>query len=271
MIEGEDRSARYLAAYDTQLRGEAETSSAVRIERLGPLLLVEFLGGRGFITYGRPDEVTGAALAGLVPAALEHFRADPSFQHVEWKTRAHDPAPGLHDALTSAGFVAEESESIMIGEAAALAVEVPLPDGVTLRKVSAPAEVRAATAMQDEVFGDGIGEEIAESILQQMARGEQLELWIAESDGRIVSAGRVDPVPNSDFAGIWGGATREEWRGRGIYRALTSARARSALDMGKTLINSDSTEFSRPILERSGFVKVSSTTPYEWSRAAREA
>jgi hypothetical protein len=36
--------------------------------------------------------------------------------------------------------------------------------------------------------------------------------------------------------------------------------------MGKTYINSDSTEYSRPILERSGFVKVSTTTPYNWRR-----
>lgn len=37
--------------------------------------------------------------------------------------------------------------------------------------------------------------------------------------------------------------------------------------MGKTMINSDSTQYSRPILERSGFVKVSTTTPYEWKRS----
>ena len=36
--------------------------------------------------------------------------------------------------------------------------------------------------------------------------------------------------------------------------------------MGLRLIHSDSTEFSRPILKRSGLVKVSTTTPYEWTR-----
>jgi hypothetical protein len=36
--------------------------------------------------------------------------------------------------------------------------------------------------------------------------------------------------------------------------------------MGKTLIHSDSTEYSRPILERYGFLRVSGTTPYLWSR-----
>ena len=71
-------------------------------------------------------------------------------------------------------------------------------------------------------------------------------------------------------AGLWGGATREQWRGRGIYRALTAARARAALALGKTLVNSDSTEYSRPILERSGLVKVSTTTPYEWRRPGAE-
>ena len=81
-----------------------------------------------------------------------------------------------------------------------------------------------------------------------------------------MSAGRLEPVPGTEFAGIWGGSTLPEWRGRGIYRALTAARASSALRMGKTLINSDSTEYSRPILERYGFVTVSTTTPYLWRR-----
>jgi GNAT superfamily N-acetyltransferase len=77
---------------------------------------------------------------------------------------------------------------------------------------------------------------------------------------------RLEPVAGTEFAGIWGGATREEWRGRGIYRALTAARARSAIERGRSLIHSDSTEYSRPILERSGFVRVSTTTPYRWRR-----
>ncbi len=78
----------------------------------------------------------------------------------------------------------------------------------------------------------------------------------------MIGAGRLEPVPGTQFAGIWGGAMRREWRGRGIYRGLTAARARSALRSGKTLIHSDSTEYSRPILERSGLIKVSTTTPY---------
>jgi hypothetical protein len=38
------------------------------------------------------------------------------------------------------------------------------------------------------------------------------------------------------------------------------------LQLGKTLIHSDSTEYSRPILEKYGYLQVSTTTPYVWRR-----
>ena len=258
--------ARLLAAYDEQLRTDAETPGAVSVTTLGPLRLVTFAGGRGFITYRDLGGADAATIRRLVPEALDHFRAVPEIDRVEWKTRGHDHAPGLHEALLANGFTPEEPESIMIGEAKALAVDVPLPAGVTLRRVTEEADVRAMSAMADEVFGDPVSDEMANALLRRLALHDGMELWVAEAGGQVVSAGRLDPVHGTDFAGIWGGATREEWRGRGIYRARTAERARSALRMGKTLINSDSTEYSRPILERSGFVKVSTTTPYEWRR-----
>lgn len=255
-------AAALLRAYDEQLRTDAETPSAVDVTRLGPLRLVTFAGGRGFITYRSLD---GHDAPALVPQALEHYRRDPAIERVEWKTRGHDHAPGLHEALVAHGFAPDEPESIMIGEAAGLAVDVPLPAGVTLRRVTDEPDVRAMTAMQDEAFGDPVSEHMADGVLRRLGLDDGMELWVAEAEGRIVSAGRLEPVDGSDFAGIWGGATLEPWRGRGIYRALTAVRARSALQRGKTLIHSDSTEFSRPILERSGLVRVSTTTPYLWT------
>lgn len=271
MAENENETrARLLAAYDEQLRTDAETPGAVALARLGPLRLAVFAGGHGFITHSNPGADGGEELARLVPEALDHYRDDPVIRDVEWKTRAHDRAPGLHEALIENGFVPDDPESIMVGEARLLAVDVPLPDGVAIRGVTEEADIRAMSAMQDEVFahiGDFIAsDEAADDLVQRVARGDSMQLWAAIADGTIVSAGRLEPVAGSDFAGIWGGATRAEWRGRGIYRAMTAARARAALDLGKTLINSDSTEFSRPILERSGLLKVSTTTPYRWTR-----
>lgn len=265
-------AAILLAAYDSQLRRDAEVPSAVAVTELGPLLLATYLGGRGFITYRSLDTETGpateASVRELVAAALAHYRVQPEITRVEWKTRGHDHAPGLHEALLAAGFEADEPESVMVGDAALLALDLDLPEGVTVRQVHDETEVRAMTEMQGEVFGDDAAEteSMYEEIIHRLRTRTDMEMWVAELDGQIVSAGRLEPVEGTEFAGIWGGATRPEHRGRGIYRALTAARARSAIQHGKRWINSDSTEFSRPILERSGLVKVSTTTPYEWKR-----
>lgn len=264
--DASDTRARLLAAYDTQLRTDAETPSAIDVTLLGPLRLVTFMGGRGFITYQDLGNRDAEAITRLVPEALSHFTSDPEITRVEWKTRGHDYAPGLHDALVENGFIPDEPESIMIGEAAALAVDVVLPKGVTLRQVSEDADVRAMSAMQDEVFGEPVSEDEANALIRRLSADDGMELWVGEVGGEIVTAGRLEPVEGSDFAGIWGGATRTEWRGQGIYRALTAARARSAIAKGKTFIHSDSTDYSRPILERSGFLAVSTTTPYLWKR-----
>jgi ribosomal protein S18 acetylase RimI-like enzyme len=259
-------SQEYLEAYDQQLRTDAETPSAIAVERLGPLRLVTFAGGRGFVTSQDLGGAGAVTIAGWVGEALAHYRADAAMTRVEWKTRGHDRAPGLHDALVSSGFVPDEPESIMIGEVLRLAVDVALPDEVRLRQITSEPDVRAMCAMQAEVFDVPEIEDTANAVLRRLATGDGMQLWVAEARGQIVSAGRLELVAGTEFAGIWGGATRPQWRGRGIYRALTAARARSALALGKRLMHSDSTEFSRPILERAGLVKVSTTTPYTWRR-----
>lgn len=267
---------RLLAAYDAQLRTGAETPGALAVTRLGPLRLMTFAGGRGFVTYADLAGADEPAVRALVAGAVEHFRADAAVTEVEWKTRGHDHAPGLSEALVDHGFIAQESESIMLGEAAGLAVEAPLPPRVTLRTVTAEADVRAMSAMADEAFGDPASPQLAEALLHRLGlhdgqgdgQGDGLQLWVAEAEGRMIGSGRVEPVPDSAFAGIWGGSVLPAWRGRGVYRALVAARARAALALGRTLVHSDSTELSRPILERSGLVRVSTTTPYVWSAGA---
>jgi hypothetical protein len=255
-----------LAAYDAQLRTDAETPSAVRVDELGPLRLVTFAGGRGFITYADLGGADATTISGWVAEALGYFREQPEITRVEWKTRGHDIAPGLHESLLERGFVPEEPESIMIGEARLLAVDVALPAGVSLRRVTRETDVRAMCVMESIAFGDDDSEEMTRALLDRLGLDDGMELWVAEADGQMISAGRLEPVAGTEFAGLWGGATLPQWRRRGIYRALTAARAHSALSLGKSSLHSDSTEFSRPILERSGLVKVSTTTPYEWRR-----
>lgn len=257
--------ARYRAAFDEQLR--IVRIPVVAEAWLGPLQLVTLERGHGLVAYQDLEGVPSADFPSLVSAALDHFRGDPTIQRVDWKTCAHDHDAGLQEALLENGFTLGAQESIMVGESSALAVEVMLPDGVTLRRITSEEDVMASEEMQGEVFGDPDWRRRVAVMLHQLGADPGMEMWVAEAEGRVVTAGRLEPVAGTDFANLLGGATRPEWRRRGIYRALTAARARSALAQGKSLIHSSSTEFSRPVLERSGLIKVSTATFYGWQSA----
>ncbi|NYE70065.1 GNAT family N-acetyltransferase [Microlunatus parietis] len=186
---------------------------------------------------------------------------------MDWKTCAHDHDAGLRESLLGHGFRFGARESIMVGEARALAVDVVLPAGVTLRRVTDRADVAAMEEMQGEVFDDPDWRRRVDVMMRRLAVGDGMELWVAEVDGVIISAGRIEPVGGTEFADLCGGATRVAWRGRGVYRALTAARARAAMAQGKSLLHSSSTEFSGPILQRAGLAKISETTVYTWRAA----
>jgi GNAT superfamily N-acetyltransferase len=260
-----------LAAYDDQLRTDSEMDRATDVVREGPVLWGVFDHG-GFVSYRDLGGLEGAALDDLVARTIAHYRDDTDVASFEWKTRGHDLPADLGERLVAHGLVPEPVETVMIGEASLLAVDVPLadtPDGpVLVRRIEpgpdAVDDLTRMLAAQESVFGGGRGPSV-ESSLAELASGSS-ELWIAEVGDRVVCGGRLTPVAGTEFAGIWGGSTLPEFRGRGIYRALVAARARSALERGVRLIHSDCTDMSRPILERSGLRAVTTTTPYVWTR-----
>jgi hypothetical protein len=47
--------------------------------------------------------------------------------------------------------------------------------------------------MDSQVFGDGHREETTRALLDRLARDDGMELWVAEADGEMVSAGRLRP------------------------------------------------------------------------------
>jgi GNAT superfamily N-acetyltransferase len=268
----DEQRAALLAAYDEQLRGAAEVQGAVSSDRSGPLWRCLFNRG-GFVSYESLESLgTVEAIDSLIAETVEYFSSHPQVEEFEWKTRGHDWPPDLDERLRAHGLEPDEVETVMVGEASHLAVDVELPEGVSVRRVDQLPEREAIVTEASEVavriFGDGPS---GAEMLDRLDRMDGMEeFWVAEAgtdDGRhVICSGRLARVAGTEFAGIWGGSTLPEWRGQGIYRALTAARARAALDEGVRYINSDCTVMSRPILERSGLVAVTTSTPYVWRR-----
>jgi GNAT superfamily N-acetyltransferase len=179
---------------------------------------------------------------GDVESLVARMREQPG--HVEWKYYSHDEPADLPERLVAAGLVPDDEETVLVAEAAALP---PPPPEVELRE-----EPEVFSALAEQVFGRGSVSGFPENAIGV----------VAYLDGEPVSGGRVDLDPGVDFAGLFGGVTLPGYRGRGLYRATVARRAELARERGYRWLYVDAAPTSRPILERLGFVAITTTTPY---------
>lgn len=125
---------------------------------------------------------------------------------------------------------------------------------------------RAAGTKPDSTYRNDAGGVVADGAGGAQADGAGGAVAVvAVVGGRPVSAARMETRPGTDFAGLWGGGTVPDQRGRGLYRALLGFRARIAAERGHRYLQVDASEDSRPILHRLGFTALSTTTPYHFT------
>jgi N-acetylglutamate synthase-like GNAT family acetyltransferase len=256
-----------LAAYDAQLRDEVETTDFDDVRTDGPLWIAR-MPSRGFVTYRSLGGLTSLELEALIGRTVASFAADPEITEFEWKTRGHDEPRNLGTLLSHHGLKAQERETVMAGLIEGLAGDDPVPAGVELHRVGDRGDIRAdverVVAFQNGVFGT-----IDRMVEMTMRRLDNpyVDLWFAEVGGEVIGSGRLDRVPGTEFAGLWGGAIREDWRRHGVYKALTQARAREARTHGARYVYADCTVMSRVILESCGMIPITTTVPYMWHRS----
>jgi GNAT superfamily N-acetyltransferase len=252
-----------LHTYDTQLRAwmPRRLPAGAVLERDGPLLRLTEPGQRGFVTYVDLDGVDGDELDALIARQRDFY--DARGEAVEWKLHGHDRPADLPDRLIAAGFVPDEPETVVIGAIGPLlAGRAPVPDGIRLREVTAEEDLWRIAAMEEAVWGEDQSYLAVGLRAELEADPDSVTIVVAEAGDEMVSAGWVRYIHETEFATLWGGSTLAPWRQRGVYRALLAHRADLARQRGHSLLEVDASPDSRPILERSGFVAVTTTTPY---------
>ena len=184
----------------------------------------------------------------------------------EWKLHGHDRPADLSERLLAQGFVPEDLETVVIAPVAKVAGEVSLPDQVSFREVTHRADLDRIGAMEDAIWRDDRAGWLPDSLeAERAADPDAMTIVVAESADEFVCAGWVRFVSGTDFATLWGGGTLPEWRRRGIYRAVVTYRANLAAARGFRYLQVDASSESRPVLQRMGFVAVTTTTPYIWT------
>jgi ribosomal protein S18 acetylase RimI-like enzyme len=203
-------------------------------------------GGGGFVEAPRglgddPD-------AGIA-RQIEFFRERGlSF---EWKTYAYDEPADLGDRLVAAGFVADDPETLILGEVDRI-LQRPsaLPSKVVLRDVDEQADFHRIAVLMDTLWNDGL---------------ERIEEALKAPDGPALTAAWIRFHPGTGFASLWGGGTLPEWRCQGLYSAILVHRAKIARERGYDFLRVDASEDSRPILQKLGLHAVTTTTPYTFT------
>ncbi|UCM86959.1 GNAT family N-acetyltransferase [Streptomyces marincola] len=270
-----------IALFDTTMRREAVADApGARVERAGHVVRQVSAGPtasawEGVLWSGLTEDTADAAIA----AEVARFAA--LGREFEWKVYGHDRPRDLPERLRAAGFAPGESETLMVAETAALATSVPPPEGVELRPVTDADGVGLLAEVHREAFGGPLSEGLLRSLTARFGEGAgagrpaageaagQVVAVLAVAGGRPVSAARVDLTPGAPFAGLWGGGTVPDWRGRGVYRALVAYRAALAAGRGYRYVYADASHASRPILARLGFQALAVTTPFVHAPVAR--
>ena len=253
--------ADLLAAYDDQIRDGfgRRVPPTWTHEVDGPLVRCRSPRDGFCLATTGIEALTSEELEGLVDRTLVAY-ADPPVRF-EWKTYDHERAD-LRELLTRQGFGTEPRETLVLGEAAALAADPVLPPGLTLRTTTERADLDRVAAMESEVWGEDWGW-LADDLAERLANPlEPTTVYLVEDDGEVVSAAWLVALAGTGFAGLWGGSTLPAYRGRGIYRALVAVRAQEAVRRGHPYLQVDASEDSRPILERLGLRSVGGTQPF---------
>ena len=252
-----------LATFDAQLRARVPDplTPGVEVEWDGPILRLDDPATRGWVLY-RTLDVEGDELDALIQRQIEWFARRGS--RFEWKHHGHDRPADLPARLLAAGFVPEEQETVVAAAVADVARPVQLPAGVTLREVGDRSDFERIEAMEEAVWGER--SHVAGMLEAEHEAGpDAITIVVAEAGDEVVSAAWIRFERGTDFGTLWGGATLAEWRRKGIYRALVAHRANLARERGFRWLAVDASDDSRPILERLGFVAVTTTTPFVWT------
>jgi ribosomal protein S18 acetylase RimI-like enzyme len=247
------RPAEVLAAYDFEVRRDPSPYPEDRIERVGPVVRV--VGKDNYVIF---SDLTDENAPLVVAEQAEFFRR--AGVEAEWKWFGHDRPAGLPALLERHGFVPEEPETLVVFDLADGLQRAPTTAGLDVRRVTDERTLDDAAAANRAAFGRD--EQTTRERWTRQFRDPTQALFVAYLDGTPVSSGRLDLPSGGSFAGLYGGGTSPEYRRRGAYRSLVRARAALASERGYRYLTVDARETSRPILERLGFVPLTTTRAY---------
>ncbi|MFN2255607.1 MAG: GNAT family N-acetyltransferase [Candidatus Promineifilaceae bacterium] len=214
-----------------------------------------------FIIY---SDLTAENADRVIQEQIDWYRTQINGGGLEWKTFEHDAPPDLPQRLAALGFEADEREALLFLDLQNCPDVYLQPPAADVRRITDPDAVGPVVAIQTAVYDrnfDWLEKQLRASL---SAYADNWAVYAAYVDDLPVCAAWMSLPANSQFAGLWGGATLPQYRKMGIYTAVVAARAQEAMRRGYRFLTVDAGDMSRPILQKRGFQLLTYTTPYTW-------
>ena len=248
-----------LALHDRQQRIELVERNMRREATAEIVRHVNLLKGGGMVVHSHLD-------AGNADRVIEEqiARFEELGQDFEWKLYGHDTPADLKERLLARGFQPETQESLLILDLEEAPATLRAPVTHDIRRVDEPSLLAELGRIQASVWGEADPDYLA-ALRDDLEHAPLAQsIYLAYAEGVPVSYARITFHEGSLFAGLWGGSTLVEHRGKGFYTALLAVRLQEAQRRGVRFLTIDASAMSRPIVERQGFRFLTWTQPFQW-------
>jgi GNAT superfamily N-acetyltransferase len=253
-----------LALYDRTMREHAHPAGLAREASEFTARYTTESGSLRYILWHRFDE---ALAPSVVSDELHAVRGRAA--SIMWKVYAHDePSVALVPRLLTSGFERENehTNSLMMIAVDDVLARLPAepPSHLEVRQLVTAQSLDAYQLIWDAVWPESPNERYVNDYRTLAARCDPGVQFFAGFDGtEPVTSGYMFHPTGDPIVLLCGGATKQEWRGRGVYKAMIAARAKAAKVRGARYLSVEASPESKPILSRLGFIELSTLVCYE--------
>lgn len=260
-----DDLATWRAWFDREQRIDIEYPDMLKESSPEIVRFIRPKPGMSFIAY---SNLTVASADGVIQAQIDEFQQrDLNFT---WKVYDYDPPADLGRRLAGRGFVADETEAVMLLDLEHTPPLLLAPSPANVRRLTHPAQLEDVIQVETEVWG-GDFSWMRRRLGHHMQLPGYLEIFVAYVNGQPAAAAWAYFHPGSRFATFWGGSTLADYRRQGLYTALLAARIQTARARGYRFAVVDAGAMSQPILARYGFRPIAAAVDYSWPTAEASA
>lgn len=261
--------AALLALYDDTMRRNANVAGCTREQSAHVCRYTTGTGSQRYIMWHDfVDEIAGAV------ADEELLSVRGAAKVLMWKLYAHDVArEALRSALLARGFAENDHSTLMACAVDAVLAALPSDDtgatngdlALAVRELTTPASLDAYQEIWDDVWPDAPNQRYVDDYRDRLVQGDPGIVFFAGFTGNDepVSSGYMFHQPGAPYALLCGGTTKAAWRRQRAYTGLLKARAQRAQARGASYLAVEASPESRPILERLGFMPLSTLAFYE--------